>query len=297
MKTKEQLGGIYSASITAYDASGRVDGAALQRVMTRNLGEGAAGFFVGGSSGECFLLTEAERVEVFEAAAAFRGKTNLIAHVGAISTAEAVRYAKAAMSMGFDFTAATAPFYYGFSPREICRYYYDIAEASGAPVLIYNFPGNTHKEFDVANPDYIQLLRSGAILGVKQTNYNLFQMERILNLNPDLIAFNGYDETMVAGQALGCIGSIGSTFNMMLPHYKKIFDLFEAGDRAAALELQHRANNCMEAMCRVGLIPAIKYELSRQGYPVGDPRAPFSPLTQEQKDYLDGVLDRYLVTE
>ncbi|MCI9310439.1 MAG: dihydrodipicolinate synthase family protein [Lawsonibacter sp.] len=297
MKTKEQLGGIYSASITAYDASGRVDGAALQRVMTRNLGEGAAGFFVGGSSGECFLLTEAERVEVFEAASAFAGKTNLIAHVGAISTAEAARYARAAMSMGFDFTAATAPFYYGFSPREICRYYYDIAEASGAPVLIYNFPGNTHKEFDVANPDYIQLLRSGAILGVKQTNYNLFQMERILNLNPDLIAFNGYDETMVAGQALGCIGSIGSTFNMMLPHYKKIFDLFEAGDRAAALELQHRANNCMEAMCRVGLIPAIKYELSRQGYPVGDPRAPFSPLTQEQKDYLDGVLDRYLVTE
>ena len=53
----------------------------------------------------------------------------------------------------------------------------------------------------------------------------------------------------------------------------------------------------MEAMCRVGLIPAIKYELSRQGYPVGGPRAPFSPLTQEQKDYLDGVLDRYLVTE
>lgn len=297
MKTKEQLGGIYSASITAYDPSGRVDGAALQRVMTRNLEEGAAGFFVGGSSGECFLLTEAERVEVFEAASAFAGKTNLIAHVGAISTAEAARYARAAMSMGFDFTAATAPFYYGFSPREICRYYYDIAEASGAPVLIYNFPGNTHKEFDVANPDYIQLLRSGAILGVKQTNYNLFQMERILNLNPDLIAFNGYDETMVAGQALGCIGSIGSTFNMMLPHYKKIFDLFEAGDRAAALELQHRANNCMEAMCRVGLIPAIKYELSRQGYPVGDPRAPFSPLTQEQKDYLDGVLDRYLVTE
>ena len=240
---------------------------------------------------------EAERWEVLGAASAFAGKTNLIAHVGAISTAEAVRYAKAAMSMGFDFTAATAPFYYGFSPREICRYYYDIAEASGTPVLIYNFPGNTHKEFDTANADYIQLLRSGAILGVKQTNYNLFQMERILNLNPDLIAFNGYDETMVAGQALGCIGSIGSTFNMMLPHYKKIFDLFSAGDRAAALELQHRANNCMEAMCQVGLIPAIKYELSRQGYPVGGPRAPFSPLTQEQKDYLDGVLDRYLVTE
>lgn len=297
MKTKEQLGGIYSASITAYDAAGAIDAAALQAVMKRNLAEGAAGFFVGGSSGECFLLTEAERIQVFEAAAALRGQTNLIAHVGAIGTDEAVRYAKAAMALGFDFCAATAPFYYGFSPKEICGYYYAIAEASGAPVLIYNFPGNTHKEFDVANPDYIQLFRSGAILGVKQTNYNLFQMERILNLNPDLIAFDGYDETMVAGQALGCIGSIGSTFNMMLPHYKKIFTLFDQGHRAEALVLQHKANNCMEAMCRVGLIPAIKYELARQGYPVGNARAPFRPLTDEQKAYIDGVLDRDLVTE
>lgn len=297
MKTKEQLGGIYAASITAYDRTGRVDGAALQRVMERNRKEGAAGFFIGGSSGECFLLTEEERLEVFRAASAFAGKTNLIAHVGAISTDEAVRYARAAMSMGFDFTAATAPFYYGFSPREICQYYYDIAEAAGAPVLIYNFPGNTHKEFSVSDPAYVELFRSGAILGVKQTNYNLFQMERILNLNPDLIAFNGYDETMVAGQALGCTGSIGSTFNMMLPHYKKIFDLFNRGAQAEALELQHRANNCMEAMCAVGLIPAIKYELERQGYPVGAPRKPFLPLSQEQKDYVDSVLDKNMVWE
>ena len=97
------------------------------------------------------------------------------------------------------------------------------------------------------------------------------------------------------GQALGSSGSIGSTFNMMLPHYKKIFDLFDAGKREEALALQHKANNCMEAMCRVGLIPAIKYELARQGYPVGEARRPFSPLTDEQKAYVDGVLDEYLV--
>ena len=296
MKTKDQLGGLYAASITAYDAAGGIDAAALQAVMRRNLAEGAAGFFVGGSSGECFLLTEAERIQVFAAGAAFKGRANLIAHVGAIGTAEAVRYAKAAMALGYDFCAATAPFYYGFGPKEVCDYYYAIAEAAGAPVLIYNFPGNTHRQFDVADPDTIALFRSGAILGVKQTNYDLFQMERILNLNPDLIAFDGYDETMVAGQALGAIGSIGSTFNMMLPHYKKIFTMFEAGDRAGALALQHKANNCMQAMCRVGLIPAIKYELARQGYPVGEARAPFRPLTDEQKAYVDAVLDRDLVT-
>ena len=100
-----------------------------------------------------------------------------------------------------------------------------------------------NREFDVANPDYIQLFKSGAILGVKQTNYNLFQMERILNLNPDLIAFDGYDETMVAGQALGSSGSIGSTFNMMLPHYKKIFDLYIADSTTDPTQLSAKTGD------------------------------------------------------
>ena len=290
MKTKESLRGLYAASVTAYNNSGDVDAPAMQKVMQRNLDEGGVGLFVGGSSGECFMLTEAERIQCFEAASAFKQRAHLIAHVGAIGTDEAIRYTKAAMGLGFDFVAATAPFYYGFSSKQICQYYYDISEAANAPVLIYNFPGNTHSEFDLSNPDYIELFKSGAVLGVKQTNYNLFQMERMLNLNPDLLAFNGFDETMVAGQTLGAIGSIGSTFNMMLPHYKKIFDLGNAGKRDEALALQRKANNCMEAMCKVGLISAIKYVLGEQGCPVGDPRRPFAPLTDAQKQFVDSVL-------
>ncbi len=296
MNKKEQFGGIYAASVTAYDAQGDIDQAALQKVMQRNINEGGSGLFVGGSSGECFLLTESERIACFEAGASLKSQTNLIAHVGAIGTDEAIRYAKAAMQMGYDFVAATAPFYYGFSSTQICQYYYDIADAAGAPVLIYNFPGNTHREFDLADPNYTALFQSDAIVGFKQTNYNLFQMERILNLNPDLIAFNGFDETMVAGIALGAVGSIGSTFNMMLPHYKKIFDLYNQGDTAQALSLQRSANNCMQAMCSVGLIPAIKYVLAKQGYPVGEARRPFAPLTDAQKTYLDAVLAEHLYT-
>lgn len=196
----------------------------------------------------------------------------------------------AAMAAGFDYPAATAPFYYGFTPREICGYYRAIAEAAGAPVLIYNFPGNTHREFDLHNPEYISLLRSGAILGVKQTSYNLFQLERILNINPDLVAFDGYDETMVAGLSLGCIGNIGSTFNCMLPHYLEIYNLYRSGKTDEALAMQHTANNCMEALCKHGLIASIKYVLGQQGYDVGDPRAPFLPLDAQQQAELDAAL-------
>lgn len=289
------MNGIFVASATPFDNEDKFHPQTLLRLMERNLAEGAAGFFIGGSSAECFLLTESERVAVFETAATLRSRTSLIAHVGAVSTGEAVRYAIAAKQLGFHYVAATPPFYYGFTAAQIARYYRDIAEAAGMPVMIYNFPGNTGKPFNLADPVIRELLRSDTIFGVKHTNLDLYQMERIRSLNPKLVMMNGFDETMVGGLALGADGSIGSTFNIMLPHYKRIYDTCLAGGREEALALQEKANNIMEALCGVGLIPAIKYVLRTQGIDAGAPRRPFMPLALEQERYIDGVLQANLV--
>ena len=50
----------------------------------------------------------------------------------------------------------------------------------------------------------------------------------------------------------------------------------------------------MEALCSVGLIPAIKYVLTRMGIDAGVPRKPFHSLTAEEKQYLDQVLEQNL---
>ena len=289
LKLQDGMLGIYVASVTPFDGNGRVDGDVLHTLMEKNLKEGAAGFFIGGSSAECFLLSHEERIEAFEAAARMKGRTNLIAHVGALSTGEAIDYAKHAKELGFDSIAATPPIYYAFTPKDICRYYYELSEAVEMPVIVYNFPGNTKVDFNLANPDYRALFQSSAIEGVKHTNQVVYQMERFMNLNPELKLFNGFDETMVAGMALGCTGSIGSTFNIMLPHYKKIFDAFREGRIKEAEAMQHKANNIMEALCSVGLIPAVKYVLSTQGIQAGKPRSPFAPLDAEASAYIDQV--------
>lgn len=286
--------GIYSASVTAYNAQGNVDIDATARVMERNLKEGAAGLFVGGSSGECFLLSFRERINCFEAGIRFKGKGALIAHVGAISTKEAIDYAKEALAMGYTAVAATAPFYYGFGPEEVCRYYKELSQAIGHPVMIYNFPANTGRRLDLGNPHYVELLQSGTILGIKHTNKDLFEMERLMNLNPELQVFNGFDETMLPGFALGAKGSIGSTFNFMLPHFLELRSAYLDGEINYARSLQKKANNIMERMCQLGLIPSIKYALEKQGYPVGNPRSPFRPLNSEERACVDELLSQNL---
>lgn len=294
MSKPTKLTGVVPASVTPFDSQGKVDAQALLRLLRWNMVQGAESFFIGGSSAECFLLTYGERVQMFMAAAELKDEAYLTAHVGAISTDEAVGFAREAAALGFDAIAATPPFYYGFGSREVYAYYADIAQAAGMPVLIYNFPGNTHRPFDLSDPVTRKLFQSDFILGVKHTNQEVYQLERIRALNPKLTVMNGYDETMVAGLALGADGNIGSTFNFMFPHYKRIYDLFRAGQIDAARALQVKANNIMDALCAVGLIPAIKWLLGDMGMSVGDPRRPFIPLTEEQGRRLKAVLEENL---
>lgn len=287
--------GLYVASLTPFDSKGFINHEALAALMNRNLKEGAAGFFIGGSSAECFLLSHQERLDIFDTAAFFKDKTELVAHVGAISTEEACDFARKAVKMGYKHIAATPPLYYGFTAKEIASYYYDICEASGLPVIVYNFPGNTKKEFDLSNPVYRELFTSRTIEGIKHTNQVVYQMERFIELNPDLILFNGFDETMVAGLALGAHGNIGSTFNCMLPHYLKIYNAFNGGKIDEAREMQHKANNIMETFCTVGLIPAVKYVVCKQGIDVGIARKPFAELSPEAKALVDKALANNLI--
>lgn len=292
---RKELGGIVPATITPFTETEEINSDAMLKLMRWNISQGADSFFIGGSSGECFLLSPQERMEIFEIASGLQEEVFLIAHVGAISTKEAVGYARKAGQLKFDAVAATPPFYYGFGSKEICSYYYDISQAAGKPVIIYNFPGNTGKNFDLSDANYIGLLKSGAILGIKHTNQVVYQMERMKNINPQLVIMNGFDETMVAGLALGADGSIGSTFNFMYPHYRKIFDTYREKRLDEALQLQIRANNIMNALCDVGLIPAIKYILTTMGIDAGVPRRPFTPLTKEQRKYVKDVVDANIV--
>lgn len=290
MAKRTVLGGVVPATVTPFTKEDTVNRKALLQIMDFNMAQGADAFFIGGSSAECFLLSPEERREVFETAVERKESAYLIAHVGAVSTKEAADYARFAVNAGYDAVAATPPFYYGFESREIYGYYYDIAQAAGKPVLIYNFPGNTGKSFDLADPTVQKLFQSDFILGVKHTNQVVYQMERIKALNPKLIMMNGFDETMVAGMALGADGSIGSTFNFMYPHYKKIYDAYKDKRLEEALTLQVKANNIMTALCNVGLIPAIKYVLTAYGLDAGIARKPFKELTDEEKKYLDAVI-------
>ena len=193
MKKMQDMGGFFVAAVTPYDEQGRFSAPALHKLMDKTIAEGAKGFLIGGSSAECPLLTHEERVEGLQAAAQYenREKTKLMASVAAISTDEAIEYAKTAKALGYDAMISTVPYYYKFGMKAISAYYGALREAVDLPLFLYNFPGNTGVELDIADDHIRGMLTDGTIAGVKQTSLNLYQMERIRDLNPELVIYGG----------------------------------------------------------------------------------------------------------
>lgn len=282
------------ASITPFDGQDQINEQAVRQLWDRNLAEGADGFFIGGSSGECFLLSQQERIHTYELGARYLDRAEIFAHVGAIRTDEAVAYAREAKALGIKNIAATPPFYFGFSAKEVANYYYDIASAADAPVLYYNIPSSTHRELDPANPEIRELLKSGAIGAVKHTNLNLYQMERIRSVNPQIKCYGGFENCMVAFLAFGCDGFIGSNFNFMLPQYRKVMELYLDRQDDEARRLQTECNNILDVVLKNGLCASLKYIAAQQGIDAGNVRRPMLPLNEAQKAEIDEALAQHL---
>lgn len=292
MKKMENMGGFFVAAVTPFDAQDRFDASALHKLMDKTIAEGAAGFLIGGSSAECPMLSREERVQGLEAASAYSGRrsTRLMASVAAMSTQEAKDYARRAQALGYDAMISTVPYYYKFGMKGIAGYFSALREAADVPLFLYNFPGNTGVEIDITDPSIRAMLTDGTIAGVKQTSLNLHQMERIKDMNPDLVIYGGFDEVYIGARILGADGAIGSTFNFTLPLFTQIEAAYQALDIPRAQALQRRANNIMQALVSCSLFPSIKHILRTQGVDCGECRAPFPTLTDEQKAYIERVV-------
>lgn len=288
------LAGIHSALITPFAADGSLALDTLEQLAEFELAQGVHGFYVGGSTGEAFLQSPDERARVLRTfAKAVRGRAKLIAHIGAIATDEAIGLARVAADAGYDAVSAIPPFYYDFSPADVLAHYHRLADATPLPLIVYNFPAKSARP--LTTTDLLTLLQHPRIIGVKHTSQNLYQLERLKAASPQSVVYNGFDEMMVGGLAMGADGGIGTTYNVMGKLFVQIYDAMRTGDLPQALALQRRANEVIDVLIDVGVFPGTKAMLKLLGVDCGTCRAPFAPLTAVQMDKVARITASHLV--
>lgn len=281
-KEGASLRGIFAALPTAFGRGGELDPDALRRLIVSLMSRGVEGFYVGGSTGECFLLSERERMESLETVlGTVGGRVPVAAHVGSLSTEGAVALAKHAAKAGVAAVSATPPLYFSYELDEILGYYQDIVQACGLPLLVYNIPAFSGRNFGIQG--LTKLLNIPGVVGLKHTSMNLHELERIRTGFPQKIIFSGYDEVFVAASALGADGMIGSTVNLMPELFIAMRKHIREGNIAEARKIQHRVNSVIECLADGSFFPALKYALDRAGFPCGECRRPFQPISEQRK--------------
>ncbi len=282
---KKDFKGVYVALLTPFDKNGNVNTAVLRDAIKYNIEKGVKGFYVSGSTAEVFLLSPEERISLYRTCAeAVDGKATLFAHVGAVSTAESIRYARIAEDLGYDAISAVAPFYYKFSFDQIKKHYYDIAESSSLPMIIYNFPGNSGVNLTVGQIS--EFLNDEKFIGVKHTSSDLFALAQYKKQFPDKYVFNGYDEIFLAGVSMGADGGIGSTYNFMAEKFIEIMKLVSENQIEKAKEIQYEICRIISVLIKFGVTEAEKAVMEQLGLPFGNARAPFSVLDEKQKEII-----------
>lgn len=275
------LKGIYTALLTPFDSSNKINESALTQLIRHNISLGVKGFYVGGSTAEAFLLNTEERKQVMEICKAAAPEQKLIAHIGSIREDEALELSFHAKALGYDAISSVAPFYYKFSFEEIKNYYFRLAKASGMPMIVYHFPAFSGVSMGVK--EISAFLERDEFIGIKFTSNDFFTLEQVRAAFPDKLIYNGYDEMFLAGLAMGADGGIGSTYNFMADKFVKIQELFRSNQVAQAQQLQKEANRIITILCQIGVMQAEKEVLNQLGIPFGSCRRPFGEPTPEQK--------------
>jgi len=287
----DKFEGVFTALITPFDENDNINEDSLRRVIRYNLDNGVSGFYVCGSTGEWPLLTIDERKRILEIVKDEVGdKASIIVNIGCISTKFSIDLARHSEEVGVSAISSFPPIYYRFTREEIKRYYFDIAESTSVPLVIYYIPSFTNIEMSF---DYLlELLSHKNIIGVKFTSMDLFMLERIKTLSGKIV-FNGFDEVFLAGLSLGADGMIGSTCNFVPDIITSIYNSFKSGDLKSAYSYQQKLNRIIKDILGFGVIPAIKEILNMAGFECGKPRKPFKALDEDDKAKLSSLIKEW----
>ena len=288
MSDLKKYSGVIPAFYACYDDQGTVSPQRVQELTRYLIEKGVNGLYVGGSSGECIYQSVDERKTVLEnVMAQAKGKIAVIAHVACNNTADSRILAAHAEGLGVDAIASIPPIYFHLPEYAIAQYWNDIsAAAPNTDFIIYNIPqlAGVALSTDLLR----EMLKNPRVIGVKNSSMPTqdIQMWR----DEGALVFNGPDEQLISGLAMGAVGGIGGTYAAMPELYLAIYALTQAGDLAAAREIQNEACRIIYKMCsaRGNMYAVIKAILRKQGGPdCGGVRLPLAPLTQADQAVVD----------
>lgn len=293
----EKIKGLIDAPFTPFHEDGSLNLAPIPEYAALLARNGLKGVFINGSSGEGYMLTEEERMQLAEAwMAAVPKDFKVIVHVGSTSVMSSRRLAEHAQQIGaWGIGAMATPFPKIGSIEQLCRYCEEIASAApNLPFYYYHIPAFNGAFLSMY--DFLKAVdgRIPNFAGIKYTFESLYEYNRCRRYqNGKFDMLHGQDETILPCLAMGgAQGGIGGTTNYNGRCLTGILEAWEKGDLEKARQLQDFAQDVIDVICNFrGNIVGGKRIMKLIGLDLGPNRVPFMSVTKEEEQELRRQLE------
>lgn len=285
----EKIKGLIDAPFTPMLPNGDINPSIIPAYAAMLVKNGLKGVFINGSSGEGYMLTAEERMELARAwVAAVPPGFKVIVHVGSCCLRESVKLARDAEEIGaWGIGAMAPPFPKIGRIEELVQYCETIAAAAPSlPFYYYHIPA-----FNGAYLPMLEMLKAvdGRIpnfAGIKYTFESLYEYNQCrLYRDGKYDMLHGQDETILPSLAQGgARGGIGGTTNYNGRELTGIIEAWEKGDIETAREKQNFSQAVINVICNYrGNIVGGKRIMKLIGLDLGPNRVPFRNMTDEEE--------------
>jgi 4-hydroxy-tetrahydrodipicolinate synthase len=285
-----QFHGVFPYLVSPVDTAGQIRAGVLGRLCDDLIKSGVHGLTPLGSTGEFAYLDRQQRTAVAQATIeAAQRRVPVVVGVSSTSTADAVAQARSYQQLGADGILAILEAYFPLTDRQVESYFRAIADAVDIPVVIYTNP--QFQRSDLTLDVIARLAQHPRINYIKDASTNTGRLLSIMNrCGEGLRVFSASAHIPAAVMLIGGAGWMAGPACVAPRQSVALYDLCKAGRWDDALVLQRRLWRLNEVFARFNLAACIKAGLAIQGYDVGDPVAPQSPLTPDDRKVVEAVL-------
>ncbi len=229
--------GMGTALVTPFLSDGSVDEKRVRHLVRRQVDAGIHFVSPCGTTGEAPTLSHDDKLRVIEIVVdEVAGQVPVLAGAGGYDTREVIAFASELEARGVNGLLSVTPYYNKPTQEGLYQHYKAIADSTALPIILYNVPGRTGVNIDVAT--VVRLAQIPNIVGTKEASANVVQMcEIYANVPEDFLLLGGDDPLTVAVMAIGGRGIISVASNAVPAEMVQIMELCERGDFAAARKL------------------------------------------------------------
>jgi 4-hydroxy-tetrahydrodipicolinate synthase len=288
------LGEVITATVTPFDADGKVDYERYGELCAYLIENGSDGVVVSGTTGEAPTLSDNERLGLLQAALdAVGDRATVIAGTGTYSTDHSTHLTKQADEAGAHGVLVVTPYYNKPPPRGIVAHFKAVAAATELPLMVYNIPSRV--VINIEPETMAELAEIPNVTSVKQANADIDQARRIVELGLDLYA--GDDNIIYPFLEVGGKGGVCVHTHVVGQRVKEMIRRFGEGDSEGAKRIDEELAPAYELLGVVTGPIQIKAALNMLGHDVGGLRLPLVEASDDERAKIRDCLERLGVLE